>query len=372
MDIRKTKGTRQRREALEKFLKVDLSNIGKNVLDDSFASKRNCENMIGAVQVPVGVAGPLKILGFEKSFYIPLATTEGALIASVSRGCKAISECGGANVIAEKVGATRGPVFKLKSITEGKKLGTFLKENFKKLQKIATNSSDHIHLLNMKGQTIGVNYFVRFVFDTDMAMGMNMATIATGEIAKYITSKTGIPCLSLSGNYCVDKKASWLNFIEGRGYKVNAEVTLNESVIKKILKTSSKKIFEVWLAKCMTGSAVSGSIGFNAQFANVVAAFFLATGQDVAHVTEGSVGITTMEKISGGLYVNVYLPDVMLGTVGGGTDLPTQKEALSMVGTNKIAEILGAVVLAGEISLLASLSEGSLVKAHKKLARRHI
>lgn len=352
---------------MEKFLKVKLPNIGSFTLDGQVASKHNCENMIGAIQIPVGVAGPLRI--GRKDFFVPLATTEGALVASINRGCKVITESGGAAVMAEKAGATRGPVFRIKNLAEGIRLSEFLKKNFKRIQSIAAKASDHLHLLNMKGQILGKYYFVRFAFDTDEAMGMNMATIATGAIVDYIKVKTEIECLSLSGNYCVDKKASWLNFIEGRGFKVNAEVILKEKIVREVLKTSAQKIYDVWLAKCMTGSALSGSMGFNAQFANVVAAIFLATGQDVAHVTEGGLGITTVEISGKDLYMSVYLPDLMVGTVGGGTGLPTQKEALSIIGTKNIAEVIGGAVLAGEISLLASLAEGSLVKAHRRLGR---
>jgi hydroxymethylglutaryl-CoA reductase (NADPH) len=205
-----------------------------------------------------------------------------------------------------------------------------------------------------------------------------MATFATQQITDFIFGKTGIKCLSLSGNYCIDKKPSWLNFTTGRGFKVWAEIVLPKEVLQRILKTSARNFYNVWLAKCMVGSAISGSMGFNAQFANIVAAIFLATGQDPAHIVEGSLGVTTAEMLEEDLYVSVYLPDLMVGTVGGGTGLATQEEALSILGikggsngknSEKLAEIIGAAVLAGEISLLSSLAEGSLVKAHKRLAR---
>lgn len=368
MNLRKKKGVEDRRKVLEEYLKINLGDISSFTLDEKAASSRNCENMIGAIQVPVGIAGPLRIL--NKEYYVPLATTEGALVASVSRGCKAISLSGGAMVHSEKIGTTRGPVFITRGIKESIKFCKWLDLHFKDLDRVSRRTSAHTKLLKMEPRMIGKYVFARFIFDTDEAMGMNMVTIASEKIAELIKSKTGISCLSLSGNYCVDKKPSWLNFIEGRGHRLNAEATFKESVIKKVLKTSSRKIYEVWLAKCMTGSAVSGSMGFNAQFANVVAAFFLATGQDLAHIAEGSVGITTMEIVKGGLYVNVFLPDLMMGIVGGGTGLATQKEALSIIGTKNIPEVLGAAVLAGEISLLASLAEGSLVEAHNSFRKK--
>jgi hydroxymethylglutaryl-CoA reductase (NADPH) len=220
---------------------------------------------------------------------------------------------------------------------------------------------------------VGKYRYVRFVFDTRDTMGMNMVTIATQKLVEFIETKTFCRCISLAGNYDVDKKPSWLNVIEGRGTKAWAEVTLTKKVLTTILKTTAQKAYDVWLGKCMMGSAMSGSMAFNAQFANVVAALFLATGQDLGHVGEGSLGMTTTEIINGkDLYVSVYLPDLMVGKVGGGTGLATQHEALKLLGvenSQKFAEIVAGAVLAGEISLLASLSEGTLAKAHKILAR---
>ena len=182
-----------------------------------------------------------------------------------------------------------------------------------------------------------------------------------------------VKCLSVSGNFCIDKKPAWLNFISGRGRRVWAEVILKKEIVKNVLKTTPEKFFEVWLAKCMIGSAMSGSLGFNAHFTNVVAAFFASTGQDLAHVVEGSMGITTSKVLKNGdLYVSVYLPAVMIGTVGGGTKLKTKQEGLSIIGAKtslELAEVLGGAVLAGEISLLASLAEGTLAKTHEKLGR---
>ncbi|KKP36380.1 MAG: 3-hydroxy-3-methylglutaryl Coenzyme A reductase, partial [Candidatus Roizmanbacteria bacterium GW2011_GWA2_32_13] len=197
--------------------------------------------------------------------------------------------------------------------------------------------------------------------------------IATDSINRLIETKTKIKCLSVSGNFCIDKKPAWLNFISGRGKRVWAEVILKKEVVKEVLKTTPESFFEVWLAKCMIGSAMSGSLGFNAHFANIVAAFFASTGQDLAHAVEGSMGVTTSKVLKNGdLYVSVYLPAVMVGTVGGGTKLKTKQEALSIIGAKnsiELAEVLGGAVLAGEISLLASLAEGSLAETHEKLGR---
>ncbi len=381
MKLRELKTVKDRREALEAELKVNLSNIGTFSVDESVASTRNCENMIGVAQVPMGIAGPLIIRtqnversdqGKQKEYYLPLATTEGALVASISRGCKAISESGGASVDSYRVGTTRGPVFKVKNLKENDALNTFLEDHFGELQHIAAATSGHLKLTKYMSRGVGLYRYVRFAFDTSDAMGMNMVTIASDAIAQYIAKETGVTCLAVAGNYDTDKKPSWLNVIEGRGIKAWAEIVIPKAVLSNVLKTSAKNMFDVWLAKCMVGSAMSGSMGFNAHFANVIAALFLATGQDIAHVGEGSLGITTTEVIGEDLYVSVYLPDLMVGTVGGGTTLATQKEAFTILGVKhpeQFAEIIAGAVLAGEISLLASLSEGSLTKAHQKLAR---
>lgn len=385
MNLRDYKSVSDRREAIENELKVDLKHIGSFNLDEGVASSRNCENMIGVAQIPMGVSGPLKIchLSFGiQYYYIPLATTEGALVASVNRGCKAISQSGGAMVDSYRVGATRGPVFKVKNLIESDRLNTFLDEHLDDFRKITKETSRHLKLKKFIARGVGRYRFIRFAFDTADAMGMNMATIATTALVQFIEEKTGASCISVAGNFDIDKKSAWLNVIENRGFKAWAEVTLPSSSLRTTLKTSAKKIYEVWLAKCMIGSAMSGSMGFNAQYANVIAAVFLATGQDLGHVAEGSMGITTAEIQGKDLYVSVYLPDLMVGTVGGGTGLATQKEALELLGVaggspageegknaQRFTEIVAGAVLAGEISLLASEAEGSLAIAHERLAR---
>jgi hydroxymethylglutaryl-CoA reductase (NADPH) len=375
MKLSKFKTTDTRRKFLEKTLNINLKNIGQYYLKN----ERNvhCENLIGATSIPLGVAGPLRVQSrFNReriiNYYIPLATTEGALIASVNRGCKAIFLSHGATVIVEQVGTTRGPVFETAGIMESLWFKKWLEDNFVDLKNQAEKTSSHLRLIKIETTLTGRYVYGRFYFDTQDAMGMNMVTIATDSMIRIIEDKTTIKCLSISGNFCVDKKPSWLNFISGRGKRVWAEVILKERVIKEILKTTTEKLYDVWLSKCLIGSIMSGSLGFNSHFANIVAAFFAATGQDLAHVVEGSLGITTMKKIKKDLYVSVYLPDVMLGTVGGGTRLEIKKEALSLIGvksSSELARVLGGAVLSGEISLLASLAEGSLSEAHQKLGR---
>lgn len=334
----------------------------------------HCENTIGAISIPIGVAGPISIHEekWSGSRFIPLATTEGALVASVSRGCKAISESGGAITAQHTAGTTRGPVFYAGGITEQRRLTRWISNNHSLLQKTAESTSSHLKLTGITVKASSQYVFVRFSYDTSEAMGMNMVTIATQNAVDLITEHTGVRCLAVAGNFDIDKKPAWLNIIEGRGREVWAEAVITEEILKKVLKTTATDIYEVWLGKCVYGSYLAGSLGYNCHFANIVAAFFAATGQDLAHVVEGSNGITSARVYGKDLSISVYLPSLMLGSIGGGTRLKTQSEARSITGcstTAELAELLASAVLAGELSLLASLSVHSLAGAHKRLGR---
>ena len=374
MIIKDFTDVKSRRQYLEKKLNIKLENIKKASLHEE--KEITVENLIGETTLPLGVAGPIKIQKSKfkfQNYYIPLATTEGALVASVNRGCKAVNQSGGVKVFLEKIGTTRGPVYKTGNLEKGFWFLDWLKKNENLIKKTAEKTSSYLKYLKFDGKVIGPYTFLRFYFDTGKAMGMNMVTFATYEINKLIEEKTGISCLALSGNFCVDKKPSWLNFNLGRGVSLWAEAIIKKKVVEEVLKTTPKKIFDVWLAKNMVGSLVSGSLGFNAHFANIVASFFAATGQDLAHVVEGSMGITaTKLEDNGDLYFSIYLPSVMIGVVGGGTNLAIKKEAIKITQAEtkeELAEVLAGAVLVGELSLLASLAEGSLAKAHKKLGR---
>lgn len=380
MDLRGYKDINLRRKALEEDIKVKLVHMGNYSLDTQLASTKNCENMIGIAQVPLGVAGPLKIKSSlqKKDIFVPLATTEGALVASVNRGCKAITQSGGANVVSKKVGITRAPVFVVENITVGVEVIKWVKDNFSEIKKITDKTSSHLKLLEIKPWMVGRNLFLRFKFDSQDAMGMNMATIACTIAADFIEKRTKAKLVSISGNVCVDKKPNTLNVIEGRGTQVWADCILPLETVGKVLKTTPEKFVDVVTRKVYLGSILSGSIGANSHAANILAAIFLATGQDIAHIAEVSSVITTAEVVKKGLYISVFLSDLVIGTIGGGTGLETQKEALQILGvfggnggknSQKLAEIIGATVLAGEISLIASLSTNSLASSHRKLGR---
>lgn len=342
----------------------------------------NIENFIGWTKVPLGQVSGLVVN--KKSYDLPLATTEGALVASVNRGCKATRLSGGVKSLVEDVGATRGPVFCVSGISEGKKLIDWAKANFCLLQNMSEATSKHLRLIDFTPAMVGKNVWLRFRFNTGEAMGMNMVTIATEKIAELIERKLKVKCLALSGNFCVDKKPSWLNFVEGRGKKVWAEAVIKRQVVKDVLKTTPEKIVEVVHTKQHLGSIMSGSVGANGHFANIVAAMFLATGQDLGHVVEGSLGVTIAEitprtvarsdssEVESDLYFSVYLPDLMVGTVGGGTRLESPQQALKILGNPsalELAGIIGGAVLAGELSLTAALASGDLAKAHERLGR---
>jgi hydroxymethylglutaryl-CoA reductase (NADPH) len=376
------KAAEARRQYLEKAVGVKLENIGKTIIDLNTVVGRNIENVIGAVQVPVGVAGPLLVKGDYANgyFYIPLATTEGALVASVNRGAKFITESGGARVKVLKDGMARAPLFRLPSLIDAVEFVEWVTQHFDELKKAAESTTRHGRLKEVQPFIVGNYVWLRLVFSTGDAMGMNMATIASDAVAKYIQQHfPKARLVALSGNMCVDKKANAVNFLLGRGKTVVAETVVKREVLER-LGITAEDVHEVNVRKNLIGSALAHSYGFNAHFANIVAAIFIATGQDVAQVVESSMGITSTEPRDEGLYISVFLPSLEVGTVGGGTGLPTQREALALLGvagsgnppgTNalKFAEIIAAAVLAGELNLLIALARNELASAHQRLGR---
>ena len=376
-----------RRHALEEMTRTPLSNIGHHSLDVQRAAHRNCENFIGVAQIPMGVVGPLRVRGkhVDEEVYVPMATTEAALVASTNRGCAAVREAGGAVVRVEDVGMTRAPVFRTSGIVQTQQFLQWIHDHEDDLKRLTESTSRHLRLLEIRPYAFGTTVFLRFRFDTGDAMGMNMATIACDRaVNELIEPGTGVPCIGLSGNYCVDKKPAAINFQEGRGKRIYAEILLEAPILHHYLKTTARDLVEVQYRKNLLGSIAAGSLGFNAHYANVLAAVFIATGQDPAHVVEGSMGITCIEpRGPESVFASVFMPDVPLGAVGGGTALDTQREALAVLGVSpdperrgdavmRLAEILGAVVLAGELSLMAAFTSNDLAGAHEKLGRGEI
>ncbi|MEN4005808.1 MAG: hydroxymethylglutaryl-CoA reductase (NADPH) [Methanobacteriaceae archaeon] len=368
-----------RRKFAEKMSGAELKNISNYSIDMELASKKNIENPVGVIQIPLGIAGPLKVKGdyANGEFYVPLATSEGALVASVNRGFSVISESGGAitKILDDKM--TRAPVLKAKSVTDALKVKEWIKKHFSGLKKAAELTTRHGKLVKIDPiLVVGKYIYPRFVYTTGDSMGMNMVTIATEAALNLLIYKTGVHLVALSGNACVDKKPSSLNLIEGRGKSLTAEVVVPRDIVENKLKTTPEAIVEVNTAKNLIGSAISGSMGFNAHYANMIGAIFLATGQDDAHIVEGSIGITTaMVEDNGDLYFTVTLPDVPVATVGGGTSIETARECLEIMNAygnkkaHKFAEIVAGTVLAGELSLMGALAAGHLARAHKDLGR---
>ncbi len=371
-----------RRAAVSELTGTKFSHITNYSFDVEKATKRNIENMIGAVSVPLGVAGPLLIRGeyADGDFYVPLATTEGALVASVHRGCSVITACCGANARIFDDKMTRAPVFRATDVTGAHRLVEWVKENFMRLKEKAEGTTHFGKLLSIEPYVAGRNVYLRFAYDTKDAMGMNMVTIATDAAVDLVQAENDAELVAISGNMCTDKKPAAINAVTGRGKTVSADVVLTKEIIREKLKTTPDKMAEVNYRKNLVGSARAGSLGFNAHAANIVAAIFIACGQDPAHVVEASNAMTLMELTDDGLYCSVTLPSLALGTVGGGTVIDAQHECLSMLGvagagdppgsnSKKFAEIVAAAVLAGEISLIGALAARHLAKAHAELGR---
>jgi hydroxymethylglutaryl-CoA reductase (NADPH) len=373
-----------RRRFLERKLNVSLSGIASTILDFEELYGHNIENAIGAVQIPVGIAGPLRVNGdyAKGDFYVPLATTEGALVASVNRGAKAVTASGGAYVKVLKDGMTRAPLIWTPSVVEAVRFVEWVKANMEVLKGKVSEVTRHGRLLDLQPFIVGNLVWLRFIYSTGDAMGMNMATIASDRICSYIEQSYDgeARCISLSGNMCTDKKPAIINRLLGRGKYVVAEALIPASVAESVLKARIDLIHYINQAKNLLGSGVAGSASFNAHYANIVAAIFIATGQDVAQVVESSMGFTWTELRGDSLYISVTLPSLEVGTVGGGTRLRTQREALAIMGVAgggdppgvnalKFAEIVAATILAGELNLLAALASGHLARAHEKLGR---
>lgn len=356
-----------------------------------------CENVIGCVRLPVGLVGPLLL--DDQTIFVPMATTEGCLVASTSRGLSALTKSGGVMSRVWKDSMTRAPILRFEDIDlkdamrNRDRVMDWLQNplNKEKIKSAFRSTSRYTTLIDYTLHPIGRELHIRFEAHTGDAMGMNMcskgAETAIREIQRNFPN---MKMLTVSGNMCTDKKPSAINMILGRGKSVECNATLSEDIVEKVLKTSIDKLYEVWLKKVMIGSAMAGSVGgFNCHAANIVTAIFIATGQDAAQVVSSSNCILTMEKDSrGSLEVHCKMPSIECGTVGGGTLLEDQSDYLKLMGINgstipsnqsaansdstlngnsnacKLARIICSTVMAAELSLLASLTEGTLVKSH--------
>ena len=373
--------TAVRRELLQDETGVDLEVVGDYAFPAE-AAEANIENMVGAIQVPMGVAGPLPVDGehLDGEYYLPLATTEGALVASVNRGCRVLREAGGVSARVTADAMTRAPVFAVDDLDAAMTTIEWVRDHEETLADVAEATTNHGRLLGIDDYIVGKRLFFRFRFATGDAMGMNMVTIATRAAAERIEAETPATLIALSGNLCSDKKPAAVNAVMGRGRTVTAEAVIPHDIVENVLHTSPESIAEIHHSKNILGSAKAGSYGFNAHAANIVGAAFLAMGQDEAHVVEGSNAIGTMQATDAGLSVTMTFASLLVGTVGGGTRLPSQREALGLtglagggdpVGSNArgLAELIAAGALAGELSLLGALASRQLSEAHEQLGR---
>ncbi len=372
----------QRLHFLEKEAGAELPHLGGTAAPvEAHAYKGNIENFIGLTQIPTGLAGPLRINGTraQGDFYIPLATTEGALVASYHRGARATRLSGGVTAVCTTEGVQRTPVWKFESLVE---VGAFMfwtLQQLEKFREVVAAHSRYAHLEEVKINMEGNQVLTVFEYTCGEAAGQNMATICTQAVCEYMLEHAPVKPRQwfIESNYSGDKKATAVSFSTVRGKKVTAEALLPKAVVKDALHSTPEQIAAYWQSSVVAASQ-SGSIGIQGHFANGLTALFLATGQDAACVSEAHVGITRMEvHHTGDLYATVTLPALVVGTVGGGTGLPTQAECLRILGcaggegsARKLAEICGASALAGEVSIAAALASGEFSKAHRIFRRK--
>lgn len=373
--------TREMAEVRREFIKqktgANLVHTGQFSIDPAVLPG-NIENFIGIVQMPVGVAGPVKINGehAKGEFYVPLATTEGTLVASYSRGMRVINECGGVQTTVVEGFMQRAPAFLFNDAREARDFGHWVDENFEKIKAAAETTSSIAKLEHIQQWSVSKTKYLRFNYTTGDAAGQNMVGKATLVACEWIKANSPIPCMyMLSGNMDTDKKHSHLNMLHSRGKRVIAEIVLKKEVLARIMKVDTKMLAEASVL-ANTGAQMAGAAYNGPHSANGIASLYIATGQDEANVVESHAGILSHELLDNGdLYMSVTLPSLIVATFGGGTGLPTQNECLQMLGcvgkgkAEKFAEIVAATVLAGDISLGCAVIAGHWVSSHDQMGR---
>lgn len=353
--------------------------VDPQTLDQMACYQRNIENFIGTVKLPVGLAGPLRVNGLfaQGDYYIPLATTEAALVASYNRGAKLLSEAGGCTAMLLDEGIGRAPGFAFRTLEECGLFVTWAISQREALKREAERTTRYGQLIDMRVTIEGNHVYLHFQYTTGDAAGQNMVTIATEAICTYIHDHSPVrpQYFFVEANLSGDKKASAQSFRSVRGKKVSAEVTLPAALVHKRLHTTPEQMATYWRMAAL-GGVLSGTMGVHGQYANGLAALYIACGQDPACVAESAVGVTRFEiTAQGGLYAAVTLPNVMVGTVGGGTGLPSQQACLNVMGlagpgkARALAEVCAGLCLAGELSIVGALCSGDFAHAHQRLAR---
>jgi hydroxymethylglutaryl-CoA reductase (NADPH) len=368
---------KKRRDFIKQQTGADLKYTGEYTIDPAVLPG-NVENFIGIVQMPVGVAGPVQINGEHAKglFYVPLATTEGTLVASYSRGMRVINECGGVMTTVVEGFMQRAPAFIFKNAREGREFGKWVEENFGNIKAAAETTTSVGTLEHIQQWSVSKTKYLRFNYHTGDAGGQNMVGKATLVACEWIKANYPGGCqYLLSGNMDTDKKHSHLNMLHSRGKRVIAEIVLKKEVLARVMKVDTKVLAGATVL-ANTGALMAGAAYNGPHSANGIASLYIATGQDEANVVESHAGLLSHELLDNGdLYMSVTLPSLIVATFGGGTGLPTQNECLQMLGcvgkgkAEKFAEIVAATVLAGDISLGCAVIAGHWVSSHDQMGR---
>jgi len=340
--------------------------------------KDNIENFVGTVKVPLGIAGPLRVNGMhaQGDFLIPLATTEAALVASVSRGVSCINQAGGATAAVILEGINRDPCFSFETLIEVGQFLTWSATQYDEYKTRAEKTTRFGKLVDIKYMCEGNDVHVKFVYTTGDASGQNITTIATEAIVNYIVENSPVKPKAhfLEGGMSGDKKGNQNVMSYVRGKKVIAEVVIPDQVLINTLHVTPEQIVQA-TGVGTRGVMLSGAIGASCHFSNAITAMSIALGQDPACAAECHVGLARTERVKGGIYISVTIPNILVGTVGGGTKLPSQRACLEMMGlfgngnANALAEVMASVLIAGELSLGGAVVSGDFARAHKILAR---
>ena len=365
-----------RREWLEKKTGSRLSHVGRYSIS-SENMRGNIENPIGAAQIPIGVAGPLLISGTyaNGSFYVPLATSEGALVRSYERGMVTLSRAGGVRTHVHIDENRMSPIFSFEDTGDACDFCNFIHREAAAIRVEAESTTHHGRLLRLECFPIGRKVIVNFCYFTADAQGMNMIVKATEQACKWIMCHSNARHFYIFSGFNLEKHASALLFSGGKGKKVTAGALVPGSIVKAYLHTTPEQLLDMW-HHTLLGHIQGNILGYNGHYANGLTAIFIACGQDVANVMNSAVGITHFELTDAGdLYASVTLPSLTVATVGGGTGLGTGRECLELLGCGgsggavKFAEIVAGTLLAGEISMGAAIASGEFVQAHETYGR---
>jgi hydroxymethylglutaryl-CoA reductase (NADPH) len=371
-----TNSVAERRKWLEQLSGNHFTHIGSHsILSEEM--RGNIENPVGVAQVPLGVAGPLLVHGAfaQGVFYVPLATTEGALVRSYERGMVTLTRAGGVTVRIYQDENRVSPVFMFSGVAQAHEFALRINEDFMKIKEAAESTTSHGTLLRLDCQPLGREVVVNFCYHTADAHGMNMIVKATERACFWIIDHSRAETFLLFSGLSSEKRGSGVLFPGGKGKKVVAGALLPANLLRKYLHINPSEMVDLW-HHTVLGHIQAHAVGYNAHYANGLAALFIACGQDVANIVNSSVGITNFELVEDDqVYVSVTLPSLTVGSVGGGTGLGTAHECLKLLGaagkggSPKLAEIVAATLLAGEISMAAAIASGEFVRAHDSYGR---